>query len=291
MTQAPQFDVFLSHNSRDRSIVREVATALRHRGLRPWLVEDELLPGEPWQRSIERALRRIKTIAVLIGRDGLGLWEQLELEAVLERSVNDGTPVIPVLLPGAPQKPSLPIFLQNTNFIDLRQGLSHDALDRLQWGITGKRPTTRMIERDKEEIDLFLCFRANDRSAVQQIALELGRNQIRCWPNDWSISPDDSWRELLSHHMQRINAVGVFAADDDGPWIDEQVESFIWELIEADHLVIPVILPTAKLDPKFPVYLRRRQIVDFRKSLPNPVSQLVSMISINRHGQKGSFDG
>jgi len=40
---APDFHVFLSHNSKDKSVVREIATALRAQGLRPWLDEDELV--------------------------------------------------------------------------------------------------------------------------------------------------------------------------------------------------------------------------------------------------------
>jgi len=50
-------------------------------------------------------------------------------------------PVIPVLLPGAPEQPELPLFLKAFTWVDLRKGLSSDGLERLVWGITGRRET------------------------------------------------------------------------------------------------------------------------------------------------------
>ena len=43
------FDVFLSHNSRNKPEVRELYHALKAQGLKPWLDEEELRPGQPWQ--------------------------------------------------------------------------------------------------------------------------------------------------------------------------------------------------------------------------------------------------
>jgi hypothetical protein len=291
MAKSQQFDVFLAHNSRDRPAVLNIAKALQDRGLQVWLDEWELLPGRSWQDSLEEALAGTKSIAVLVGRDGLGPWEMLELKGILSEAVDKGVPVIPVLLPGAPYKPDLPIFLQQLAWVDLRQGLSPKGLNDLQWGITGKRPAIKVAERDDEPIDLFLCFLSGDRAAVRQIAEQLKREQIRSWPDDWSLSPEESWRQLLSRRIQRINALAVFAGDDGGPWVDDQIESFIWELIEADQLVIPVILSSAIRDPKFPVYLRRKQIVDFRESKSDPVSLLVHLLSVERNKKKGSLNG
>ena len=56
------FDVFLCHNSEDKPAVRELAQRLRERGLRPWLDERELRPGQPWsllRRSSHRPFRTL----------------------------------------------------------------------------------------------------------------------------------------------------------------------------------------------------------------------------------------
>ena len=50
-------------------------------------------------------------------------------------------PVIPVRPPGAPTRPVLPLFLTQFTWVDLRGGLTEEGLDRLEWGITGVKPS------------------------------------------------------------------------------------------------------------------------------------------------------
>lgn len=65
MADAP--DLFLSHNSEDKPLVREVAAALRRRRFKPWLDADELIPGRSWQDLAEEAIRTCKAAAVFVG--------------------------------------------------------------------------------------------------------------------------------------------------------------------------------------------------------------------------------
>ena len=102
---ADEFDVFLSHNSRDKPAVEEIAARLRARGLRVWLDKDELQPGLPWQEGLEAGIRASRSGAVFIGRDGMGAWQTPEMRAFLVRARQQELPVIPVLLPGCPDSP------------------------------------------------------------------------------------------------------------------------------------------------------------------------------------------
>jgi TIR domain len=295
MPESFEFDVFLSHNSRDKPAVRDLGRELVKRGIRPWLDEWELRPGRSWQDDLGRVIASTRSVAVLIGEDGIGPWEILEQQALLSDAVRRKLPVIPVLLPGAPQEPELPLFLANRAYVDLRGGLSKKGLDLLQWGITGTRPAAPADDGENfsvdDDFDVFLCFRDSDRLAVQHVAEDLRKIGVRSWPDDWSISSEESWRQLLSRRVQKIHALAVFATDDDGPWGDEQVESFIWELIENGQLVIPVILPSTQRPPKFPIYLRRKERIDFRIRDPNPAVRLASLLSENRKDEKGLSDG
>jgi hypothetical protein len=134
------FDVFLCHNSKDKGQVRRLATALTDARVRPWLDEWHLVPGRPWQKALERVIRRIPAVAVLIGREGIGPWSDVEMRAFLVEAVNRKVAVIPVLLPGAPAKPRLPPFLRAFTWIDMRTGMRRVERDRLIWGITGIPP-------------------------------------------------------------------------------------------------------------------------------------------------------
>ena len=139
------FDVFLSHNSQDKPAVKTLGTALKQRGLSVWLDEWELRPGLTWQNALEdiisRASRRRSALAV----QGIGPWEEPEMQALLRRFVDEKkagnvVPIIPVLLPGAPADVKLPLFLEAFTWVDLRRGLTADGLERLRWGITGEKP-------------------------------------------------------------------------------------------------------------------------------------------------------
>ena len=143
MADTETFDCFLCHNSRDKPAVRALAAALGARGVVVWLDEARLRPGLSAQRQMDSGIRQSRSIAVLVGADGLGPWEQEEMEAALSLAVRDGRPVIPVLLPDAPRTPPLPLFLASRAGVDLRPSVRGEAagLDDLIWGITGERPT------------------------------------------------------------------------------------------------------------------------------------------------------
>jgi hypothetical protein len=134
------FDVFLSHNSQDKPIVEEIGARLRGDGLRVWLDKWELRPGFPWQEGLEEGVQASRAVAVFVGKDGLGAWQEPEMRAFIARSRREKIPVIPVLLPGCPGSPQLTLFLEAFTWVDLRDGLAEDGLARLVWGITGAKP-------------------------------------------------------------------------------------------------------------------------------------------------------
>jgi len=146
------FAVFLSHNGDDKPVVEVLAQSLAQSGIRPWLDIWNLVPGDPWQEAIEEALDACQTVAVFLGPNGIGPWQNEEMRSALEDRVRDKSRrVIPVLLPGAPdphQHP-LPRFLRRLTWVDFRAGINDpDAFQRLVSGIKGEapRPTIGRIQ-------------------------------------------------------------------------------------------------------------------------------------------------
>jgi len=134
-----QFDVFLCHNSADKPQVKKIAEQLQQYDLKPWLDIWELPPGRSWQRLLEKQIEQISSAAVFVGEDGFGPWQEQELYAFLSEFVRRDCPVIPVLLPNAPSKPDLPVFLRQFTWVDFRAS-DPDPMYQLRWGITGKKP-------------------------------------------------------------------------------------------------------------------------------------------------------
>ncbi|MEA2599418.1 MAG: hypothetical protein QOF89_410 [Acidobacteriota bacterium] len=140
----PEFDVFLSHASPDKPVVENLARLLQKQGLKPWLDEWNLVPGEPWQEAIEEALGRCAACAVLFGPGATGPWQNEEMRAAIERQVGGGVyPVIPVLLPSAErgERSRLPAFLTRRTWVEFRDTIENRrALRALIAGIRGVAP-------------------------------------------------------------------------------------------------------------------------------------------------------
>src|SRR5271168_447303 len=110
------FHVFLSHSSADKPAVEELACQLAAEGIQAWLDKWHLIPGDPWQPAIEKALAESGTCAVFVGLSAFGPWQNEEMRAAIDRRVHDSGRrfrVIPVLLPGAErgERSCLPTFL------------------------------------------------------------------------------------------------------------------------------------------------------------------------------------
>lgn len=133
------FDVYLCHDSKDTPAVKAIAEQLKQKGIKPWLDEWEIAPGMPWQSVLEQQIARIRSVAVFVGQDGGGPWQNIEQRTILQEFVERGCPVIPVILPGYDgTDPDLPPFLRSFTWVDFRQK-EPDPLKTLAWGVTGRR--------------------------------------------------------------------------------------------------------------------------------------------------------
>lgn len=133
-----EFDVFLCYNSEDKPEVIEIANSLRRQGIKPWLDEWELPPGQRWQPILEQHIEQISSAAVFIG-NGLGPWQDEEKDFILRELNKRSRPIIPVLLSTVPQqRSSLPDFLAGRTWVDFRQ-VDPDPMSQLNWGITGRK--------------------------------------------------------------------------------------------------------------------------------------------------------
>lgn len=139
-----EYDVFLSHHAADKPAVETLAHKLVQAGMRPWLDKWNLIPGEPWQEAIEETLDTCQVVAVFLGPNGIGPWENEEMRSALEERARDKSRrVIPVLLSGAqmPEQGSLPRFLRRLTWVDFRNGPNDaEAFRCLVSGIKGEPP-------------------------------------------------------------------------------------------------------------------------------------------------------
>ncbi len=80
------YDVFLSHSSKDKPVVRELANRLRKDGLRVWLDEWEIQPGDMIGLKIQQGLERSRTLLMVMSAAYFASeWSTLEHQTLLFR--------------------------------------------------------------------------------------------------------------------------------------------------------------------------------------------------------------
>jgi WD40 repeat protein len=123
-----QYDVFLSHNARDKARVRRLAERLKAAGLRVWFDEWVIKPGDDIYLAIERGLEAAAVQVLCLSPAALGSeWVTLERATVLFRDpTNAGRRFIPLLLADC----ELPDTLRRYKYVDFRKQ-TQAALDEL----------------------------------------------------------------------------------------------------------------------------------------------------------------
>src|SRR5581483_3563807 len=119
MTKKFSFDVFLSHNSRDKARVRRLAERLKRARLRVWFDEWIIKPGDDIYLAIEHGLEAARVQVLCLSPAALGSdWVALERSTVLFRDPsNVDRRFIPLLLADC----ELPDALRRYKYVDFRQ--------------------------------------------------------------------------------------------------------------------------------------------------------------------------
>jgi hypothetical protein len=83
-----QLRVFLCHSSSDKPAVRMLYRSLRDDDMSPWLDEENLLPGQDWEREIRNAIRTSHAVLVCLSKGSISKvgFIQKEIREVLDRA-------------------------------------------------------------------------------------------------------------------------------------------------------------------------------------------------------------
>ncbi|KOP25993.1 transcriptional regulator [Hapalosiphon sp. MRB220] len=193
-----QFDVFLAHNSLDKPEVQYIAAELRRRNLEPWIDDEQIPPGRPFQDEIQQAIPLVKSAAIFIGVRGLGLWQSWELRSLINQCVKRNIPIIPVLLPGVYQLPENLIFLQEFRWVCFSQSINDArALDLLEWGITGLKPKPQPTNTSNQQS----VNNVNQLNQIDDLASEKGIDYTRLRDllavKNWKEADKETYRVMI----------------------------------------------------------------------------------------------
>jgi len=123
------YDVFLSHSSRDKPVVRQIAARLRDDGVHVWFDEWEIKPGDSIPGKIEEGLEHSRVLVLCMSANAFGSdWARLEAGTFRFRDpLNKERRFIPLRLDDAPIKGSLAQFL----YVDWRPAYHEEEYAQL----------------------------------------------------------------------------------------------------------------------------------------------------------------
>jgi hypothetical protein len=141
-------------------MAEELANRLREAGLSPFFDRWCLPGGKPWGPLLEQSIQESGSCAVLIGKEGFGPWQAREMWVALSCQGRDPDfPVIPTMLPGAEEVPSL--FLGLNTWVDMCRGVDDEvAFQMLLRAIRGEAMGGPVFEELAEAVRPYLGLRA-----------------------------------------------------------------------------------------------------------------------------------
>src|SRR5215472_6297512 len=126
---AAGFDVFVSHGSEDKPWVRTLAENLERLGLRVWLDEWQMVPGDVLVHGLDEGILRSRSGVLVCSPEAMVKpWVRAEYAAMMTRAVQGRQRLVPVLY----REVELPPLLAARLWVDFRGADGEEYLRRVR---------------------------------------------------------------------------------------------------------------------------------------------------------------
>jgi len=123
--------VFLSHSTKDKEFVQNLAQQLQAVDIEPWLCEVDVLYGDDFVGEIERGLRESNVTLLVWSPDAAGSsWTGKEWRSVLAREIEESRTRLGLILL---RDADIPELLRTKHRIDARTDPEKSIQDTVQW--------------------------------------------------------------------------------------------------------------------------------------------------------------
>jgi len=128
MKNEEQYDVFISHSSKNRAEAESLVAGLEKRKLKCWIAPRDLMPGAEYGAEIIRGIKGSKALIVLLSVDAIS---SRAVRAEVERASSMDKLVIPIAIEEVTLTHGLEFFLSLSQRVDLFDGPKEAHIDRV----------------------------------------------------------------------------------------------------------------------------------------------------------------
>ena len=202
------YDVFLSHSAKNKDVVREVANRLKSDGVRVWLDEWEIRPGDSIPAKIEDGLENSRVLLLCLSAEAFGSdWAQLESHTFrFKDPLNHNRRFIPLRLDDTPAKGSLAQF----SYIDWRQDRREEEYAKLLEACRDTTHLTQGEDPDLAEMNACKIVEFNDTSPYQYVFSPDGKCALMASTGGYAVLCDmESQKQIkvFKGHSSSVNCV------------------------------------------------------------------------------------
>lgn len=228
-----QYDVFLSHSSKDKKVVRNIAERLKKDGVKVWFDEWILKPGDNIPAKIEEGLEHSRVLVLCMSANAFGSdWAQLESGTFRFRDpLNKDRRFLPLRLDNVSIKGSLAQFLYiNWSPAEREQaykklintiGPRQDQPDQKISVLPRIKPLRRLKLKGRNAIECFSFSKENDfvvtggyDNSVRKWSLKTGQANIVYKAISYKKSGSIVWSVALAGDESM-----VLLGDHDNVWV------------------------------------------------------------------------
>ncbi len=190
-----QFDVFLSHNAKDKPRVRRLAQRLKSAGLRVWFDEWTVRSGDIIALKVDEGLEQSRVLLMCVSRNALASgWVALERSTAIHRDpANDDRRFVPLLLSDC----DLPDTLRRYKYVDFRDEAEVAFAEILEVCRPEAAEALSLVQKPTRAKDKQRQERLREIEPLAVLERELLGHKD--WVCSVAVSPDGKWAASGSH--------------------------------------------------------------------------------------------
>jgi hypothetical protein len=110
-----EFDVFISHSSKDKTMADAVCAKLEEAGIRCWIAPRDITAGMTWSGEIMKAIDKCRVMVLVFSSNAN---ESVQIIREVEAAVHRGKPILPVRIENILPSDSMAFFMNSVHWLD-----------------------------------------------------------------------------------------------------------------------------------------------------------------------------